>query len=132
LLAAPAALAELGGEVIEQFGMRRAGSHDAEIFRGFDEAGAEELLPDFVDGDAGGERVFRGDEPVGEIEAGGAGAFFFQGREEAGGVGFDGDAELFEVAADAEMGLLRLRRFQECVGLGQLRVGGFEFAEFLV
>jgi hypothetical protein len=44
----------------------------AEVGGGADETGAEELLPETVHGDAGGERILRIDDPVGEIETGGA------------------------------------------------------------
>lgn len=40
----------------------------AEVFEGFDEAEAEELVPEAVGPDAGGEGVFVGGEPFGELE----------------------------------------------------------------
>ena len=40
----------------------------AEIVGGLDEAGAEDLLPHAVDGDARGERMLRTEQPLGEAE----------------------------------------------------------------
>ena len=66
----PAAADELGGEPVEQLGMRGEGALRAEIFLGFDEAAAEIVHPDAVHLDARRERVFGMDEPAGEVEAG--------------------------------------------------------------
>ena len=76
----------------------------AEVVAGFDEAGAEELLPEAVDGDAGGEGMVGADEPLGEVEAGGV---FFVGKrgEERGGVAVDGSGGfVIEAAVHDETG----------------------------
>ena len=54
LLQAPAILLELGCEPIENFGVRGAVALRAEVFRGADDAYAEQLLPDAVHFDARG------------------------------------------------------------------------------
>ena len=56
----PAIGDELGGEPIEQFGMRRVAAHRAEIVRRGDDALAEVILPEAIDDDAGRERIDRG------------------------------------------------------------------------
>ena len=72
VLDVPAAVHEFDGEPVEQFGVAGFLALQAEVLDAFDEAGAEEGLPVAVDGDAGGQRVVAGDEPVGEVEAIGA------------------------------------------------------------
>ena len=57
------------GEPVEEFGVARLLSLEAEVLGGFDEAGAEDLLPEAVHGDAGEEGMIRVEEPVGEAEA---------------------------------------------------------------
>ena len=66
----PTGFHELEGEMVEEFGV--AGPHPlgSKVFGGFDDSGAEELLPETIDGDAGGEGVFLIDQPVGEVHAG--------------------------------------------------------------
>jgi hypothetical protein len=49
----PAGTDQLGREPIEELGMRRRLSLDAEVFGSVDQPGAEMVLPDPVDGDAG-------------------------------------------------------------------------------
>ena len=49
--------------------MRRRLALEPEVLRRADQAPAEELLPDGVDGDAGRERIARGDEPSGQVIA---------------------------------------------------------------
>ena len=129
---APAAVDELGGEPVEKFGVGGPRAHETEILGGFDDAGAEEFLPDAVDRDAADEGVVGGGEPVGEVEAGGGAGVGCEGRKEAGGVRGDGDAEGFVVAADAEVGLARGGVFGEDIGLGERRVLLFEGFQLLV
>ena len=76
---------------------------EAEVVRGGDEAFTEELEPHAIHEDAGGERVLRAGEPLGEFEAAallqvsdGAAA---AGAEEAA---WDGCAEFFGFAVDVE------------------------------
>ncbi len=57
---------ELRGEVVEQFGVRRLRPGNAEVVGRGDDAGAEVVLPDAVDHDAGEERVLRRRDPVRE------------------------------------------------------------------
>jgi hypothetical protein len=51
---APAGVAEFDGEPVEEVFVEGHFALDAEVFGGFDEAGAEEELPEPVDLDAGG------------------------------------------------------------------------------
>jgi hypothetical protein len=53
----PAALDQLHGEPVEQFGMGGALSLDAEVLRRADETRTEEHLPEVIRDDAGGERI---------------------------------------------------------------------------
>ena len=50
---------ELNGERIEQLGVGGLFAGGAEILRGGDDADPEELQPETVHGDTGGERIFR-------------------------------------------------------------------------
>ena len=107
----PAVFAEGDSEPVEEFGMGGRGALGAEVVAGFDEAGAEELLPEAVDGDAGGEGVVGAYQPLGEVEAGG---LFFVGKrgEESGGVAVDGGGGfVIEAAVHDEAG----------AGFGQIR-----------
>jgi len=61
----PPAFDELDRQIVEQFGMARLLALTPEVLRRGDEAGAEELLPEPVHGDSGGERVAGIDEPAG-------------------------------------------------------------------
>src|SRR5882724_13234462 len=63
---APALRDEFTGEPIEKFGMRRPRAPRAEIARRGHETPTEMMLPDAVDQDAGGERVGRTGQPVGQ------------------------------------------------------------------
>ncbi len=60
--------------------MRWPGALVAEVARGFDDAAAEDHLPDAVDGDACGEWVFLIDDPIREVESSG-GAVNLQRRK---------------------------------------------------
>jgi len=53
-----------GGQEIEELGVEGFFALRAEVFVGFDDADAEELLPVAVDGDARGEGVIWRDEPA--------------------------------------------------------------------
>ena len=66
-LPAPAGRHELRRQPVEQLGVRRRFALEAEVLRRGDQAPAEELLPDRIDGHAGGERVGRVDEPAGQV-----------------------------------------------------------------
>lgn len=100
----PTGIDELKGEVVEEFGVAGPHALSAEVLGSFDEAGAEELLPEAVYGDAGGEGVFFFDEPVGEVHATWDVAGFFKRREEVGGVAGNDIADLGVVSADADVG----------------------------
>ena len=65
----PFVLAEIHGEVVEKLGMRRQGALQTEIFGGFHDTIAEELLPEAVHLHAGGERIFRSHRPLCEAKA---------------------------------------------------------------
>ena len=66
---APAVLRELHGERIEQFRVARLFPGRAEIIRAAHETRAEEMQPDAIYHDAGGEGIRGCGEPVGELEA---------------------------------------------------------------
>ena len=69
LLRRPTALDERGREVIEEGGVLAGRGADSEVARGLDERLAEEVHPDTVDHHAGGQRVGRASDGVGEVEA---------------------------------------------------------------
>ena len=98
----PAAFAEFDGEPVEKGLIARGVADDAEVFCGFDEAGAEDFLPEAIDGDASGQGVIRGSEPCGETEPvfGGVGGHGVEGLE---GGGFDLFARLIVVAAEEDV-----------------------------
>ena len=60
---------ELGGEPVQQFGVRRAAAVEPEVARRLDETGAEVVVPDAVRHDAGEQRVRRRRDPLGELLA---------------------------------------------------------------
>ena len=68
LLLAPAALAELHRQPVEQIPCIGIFALHAEILGGLDEAGAEEGLPEAVDLHPGGQRMLRVEEPLGKAE----------------------------------------------------------------
>ena len=97
---------ELGGEPVEQLGVRRPFALRAEIVERLGKADAEELPPHAIDEDARGERIARGDQPVGEVEAGGALAAGIELAEERGDGGLDDLARFIHpVAAPQDAGL---------------------------
>ena len=55
--------------MVEEFGVAGPHALGTEVFGCFDEAGAEELLPEAVDGDAGGEGILLVNEPFCEVHA---------------------------------------------------------------
>ena len=95
-----AVAAELGGEAVEEFGMG-GGVGGTEVVDGVDEAAAEELGPDAIDGSFG--EVGVSDHPIGE---GVAGVFLIGGLDDAaveeggGELGFGARVEGFDLAVD--------------------------------
>ncbi len=81
-LGVPAGVAVVECEPVEEIGMTGHFALGTEILGGADEAFAEELLPETIGGDAGGEWVVRAEEPAGEVEAGG-GALGLERREDS-------------------------------------------------
>ena len=77
---------EFGGEPVEEFRVGGGFALGAEVVGLGAEAGAEELTPEPVHDDAGGERVLRGNDPVGEVETRERALFIGLG-EKAGGEG---------------------------------------------
>ena len=71
----PAVFDEVHGEPIEQFGMGGPRTLVAEVTGAFDDAAAENHLPEAVHRDAGGERMIGPDDPFREVEAGGGFTF---------------------------------------------------------
>ncbi len=65
----PASLDELGGEMIEQFGMRRRFAGHAEIVDAPRQPLAEQMLPQPVDHHAGGERIVGTRDPRRQFDA---------------------------------------------------------------
>ena len=117
LLPAPAEADELGGEVVEQFGMRRALAERAEVFRRRDESATEEIFPELIHRDARGERVRGIDEPAREVEAIGARTARFQRRQHGEGAGLHFRAGLLVVAADVDVRLALFGRERRGGGL---------------
>ena len=56
-----------GSKPVEEFGVSRLSSRDAEVCRGRDNPGSEEVVPDAVHHDAGSEGVFGVGEPICEF-----------------------------------------------------------------
>ena len=54
---APVVLGEVGGEVVEEFGVGGFFAEGAEVIDGGNDASAEEVVPDSVGHDSGGEGV---------------------------------------------------------------------------
>ena len=65
---APAAFAELDRQPIEQRAVDGILALHAEVLGGFDDARAEEMLPDAIDLHARGQRMLGGHQPAGEAE----------------------------------------------------------------
>ena len=76
----------------------------AEVFAGLDEAAAEELLPEAVDGDARGERVLPARPASGPAPAGWAAALAAAAAAAAGVAGVDLVALAQEGSADPQIG----------------------------
>ena len=99
----PARFAKLGGQPIEQLGMGWHFSLTAEVVEHAGKSAPEELLPEAVCELPRRQRVFRGHQPVGEIEPGEALAI---GRglacEELGKRGLHDFARVHPVAARQE------------------------------
>src|SRR5262249_11902226 len=114
----PARFAELDGEPIEQFGVARQFSRDAEATAGLNDALAEYLLPKTIDGDARRPR-----EPLREAEAiarqiGG------HWRQYGGRVGFHLVATLVIFAAEEYVGYRLGLALAHDVGDGAARLHG--------
>ena len=98
-------------EVIEQFGMRRAGAVHAEIIRGGDQPAPKEMQPHTVGHHASGQRVLRMREPLGKLQSAalfgihGNGLCHFGGGEEPTR---DGIAELVGFAVAIDFGVANL------------------------
>ncbi len=123
----PATGLEFDGEPVEQLLVDGILAHDAEVIDGPDEAGAEDFLPEAVDGDAGGEGVFRGDDPLGETEAIG-GRTFGHGMQDGEGAGGDGVAGLVVLAPEQDAGDGHgIHALALHVGYGAARLDGFPF-----
>ena len=88
---------------------RRFAGH-AEIAGGFHDARAEEFLPEAVDGHAGGQGIFRAQEPLSEAEPV-ARQVWRHGREKRGRVGFHPFAPLIVLAAVEHIGFRRVGAF---------------------
>ena len=65
----PAILLERFSQPIEQVHLFRGLALSPEIFGCFDQTDSEDLLPETVDGDSGGQRVFRVDQPAGKCQS---------------------------------------------------------------
>ena len=82
----PTGFHELEGEVVEEFWMAGPHALGSEVFGGLHDSGAEELLPETIDRNAGGKGILLIDEPVGEIHTGRNFPRGFEWRKEGGGV----------------------------------------------
>ena len=60
------AIAELGGQPVEQFRMRRQPAHAPEIIRRLDQTSTEVILPDSIDGRTPGQRIVASRQPLRE------------------------------------------------------------------
>src|SRR5687768_4954640 len=67
---APAVVAKVSREPIEQFRICGMLALRSEVFGCANKPTAEELVPDAIDHDASSQRIFRGYKPPGEIEPG--------------------------------------------------------------
>ena len=63
---APAGADELGGQPVEQLGMRRPAAQAAEVAGRGNQTAAEMILPDAIHHHAGGERIILGSDPLGQ------------------------------------------------------------------
>lgn len=100
----PTGFDEFEGEVVEEFWVTGPHALPAKVFRGFNNPSAEELLPEAIHGDAGGEGILLIDEPVGEVHAGGDFAGGFERGKKGGGVAGDDLAEASVVAPNPDVG----------------------------
>jgi hypothetical protein len=125
----PAVGHEVVGEVVEQEGVGGEITGGAEVIDGADEALAEEVHPDAVDEDAGGEGILRMGDPLSELEA--AALISWNG----GGVGNlgsldeatrDGGAEVADIATDVDGAVGRGGVVQHAHGFWAFGTGFFE------
>ena len=102
-LLVPAALHELHGQPVEQFGMGRRRSLGTEILTGFDDAAAEVDLPDLINPHPRRQRIVSADQPCPQTEP----ILWTAGRERAqerGHMGLDFLTLLRPVAANTDDG----------------------------
>ena len=117
--------------MVEEPGVGGPHALGAEVFGCFDDAGAEELLPEAIDGDTGGEGILLIHEPVGEVHAGGRVSCGVEWREKGGGVSGDFGAELVVVTSDAYVGGLHVLALAHDHGTADLaKVGIALFLNF--
>ena len=64
LLDAPAAVHELHGQPVQQFGMRRGVTHLAEVVQRADDAAAKVVVPDAIDDHSRCERIVARGDPL--------------------------------------------------------------------
>ena len=99
-----------------------------EVARSLDEAKAEEVLPETIHRDAGGEGILRADDPLGQVQPGGAvGDGRRQRRQESGGLRLHGLAGFVIGTALHDVRLTRFRDLAHDVGGGQRAVEIFHF-----
>ena len=99
----PAVLDEVDGQPVQQFRMGGPGALVSEITGGLYDAASEDHLPHAVHCDAGSERMIRAGDPLGEIEAGGAGVSS-ERRQDGGHAGSHFIARLVVGSADEDVG----------------------------
>ena len=116
-----AAGANLGGEPVEQFRVRRLCAHAAEVVWGCDDPGAEMVLPNTVDDGTPRERVIFFRQPMGEGDA--AVTFLVRGGEfERAGVAL-GQAHRAGGDFPARLGHVASVQHVDCAGLAALVAG---------
>ena len=107
----PAAVDEITGQCVEQFGVARPFALIAEIFECFYDPGAKKLRPKTIHDDARDERVVGAGQPLREAEAIARGADGPRCDQGFGYAGFDALAGCVVVAAVEHEGGARLREF---------------------
>jgi hypothetical protein len=122
-------------QVVEQQRVGGKIASGTEVIDRAHQALAEQVHPDAVDDDAGGERVLRMGDPLGKLEAtalvgGDAGSVRdFGGLNEATG---DGGAEIADVAANMNGAIGGLRVIEHAHRLRALRTGFLQAFDFLI
>jgi hypothetical protein len=112
-----------GSEIIEQFWMGWSCAEAAEVIGGGDQAATEEMMPDAVHDDAGGEGIIRTGEIFSQLEAGTFGGDVRLGIERFQEAAGDTFTWLFVVATSEEglIGFLGVDETRSADGNGQLR-----------